>query len=373
MNPHLSENEACYILSGMKSIGIKTVNRLKKYAFSYAGIFEEDAETYERVGLLSEKQQADFKSVCDKIPHLLEERAGFLQGGIRMFCPCDREYPERLQNIDLSPIILFVRGDLPQNDKPAAAIIGARECSEYGISVAEFFAGELAKKGVNIVSGMAYGIDAAAACGALKVGKDSFAVLGSGVNVCYPRDNLSIFRLMSGMGADTKPRGGIISEFHPGEQALPVHFVMRNRLIAGLCDVLLVIEAREKSGTSITVNYALEQGKEIFALPGRITDPLGRGCNKLIRDGATPLIEPGDVLLSLGIDENSEKLMPGRDISGLSRLEKLVWSQLTQDPRHVEDISHSAELDLRETVTILGNLELKKYAVSFGGAYYRKA
>lgn len=370
---NLSEKEACYILTCIDSIGIKTVEKLREYTYSYAGIFDDKPENYEKVGIISKEQETALIRASRNISGLLEEMKKFIESGINMFCPSDKGYPMRLKNISDPPILLFVRGRLPADNQPAAAIIGARECSDYGISVAGFFAGELAKKGVNIVSGMAYGIDGAAAKGALKIGCDSFAVLGSGVNVCYPRENFRIYRMMSGMGYEDGAKGGIISEFHPQKSALALNFVMRNRLIAGLCDALLVIEAREKSGTSITVNYALDQGKEVFALPGRITDPLGRGCNKLIRDGATPLVEPQDVLSYLGIDEKAEKVIPRRDTSRLSGLEKLVFDQLREDPRHIEDIAHAIELDLREAAVILGNLELKKYAISSGGAYYRKA
>lgn len=371
---NINEKQACYILTNIDSIGLKTSEKLRKYAESYAGIFEEKPEILYKSGLLSNKQEDELKEAIVKMSALLEEMKRYEEQGINMYCRTDAAYPKRLKDIADPPRLIFVRGKLPEDEKPAASIIGARECSDYGISVAEFFAGELAKKGVNIISGMAYGIDAAAGRGALKVGCDSFAVLGSGVNVCYPRENYRLFQLMGGMGRyNNNPRGGIISEFHPQKQALRLNFVMRNRLIAGLCDVLLVIEAREKSGTSITVNYALEQGKEVFALPGRITDPLGRGCNKLIRDGATPLVEPADVLSYLGIDEYAQSVMGRRDLSRLSGLERLVWDQLREDPRHVEDIAHGAELDLREAVTILGNLELKKYAISSGGAYYKKA
>lgn len=369
---NLSDNEACYILSGIKSLGPKTVGKLKNLTESYAGILSENPKNFEKIGFLNEKQIADLKNATKEIPGLLNEQKNFLESGINMFCPSDKGYPKRLKNMADPPTIIFVRGKLPLDDQPAASIIGARQCSDYGISVAEFFSAELSKNNVNIISGLAYGIDAAASRGALKAGHDSFAILGSGVNRCYPMENYKLYSLMAGLNEGFPAKGGIISEFHPNEHALPLNFVMRNRLIAGFCDVLLVIEAREKSGTSITVGYALDQGKEIFALPGRITDPLGRGCNKLLRDGATPLLEPGDVLSFLGIDNDAADIMGKKDLSSLSKVEKIVWSELSEDFRHVEDIAKRANLNIRDVGRILGNLELKKYVQSSGGAYYKK-
>ena len=175
-------------------------------------------------------------------------------------------YPERLMPFADMPSRLFVRGALPADEQKTAAIVGARICTAYGKSQAAFFAQVLAANGVAVISGLACGIDAAAHEGALRGKGKTFAVLGCGVDICYPKQNYPLMRRMLENG------GGVLSEFPPGAEPLPWHFPIRNRVISALADVVLVIEAKEKSGSLITADYALEQGKTVFALPGRTTD-----------------------------------------------------------------------------------------------------
>ena len=188
-------------------------------------------------------------------------------------------YPERLMPFADMPSRLFVRGALPADEQKTAAIVGARICTAYGKSQAAFFAQVLAANGVAVISGLACGIDAAAHEGALRGKGKTFAVLGCGVDICYPKQNYPLMRRMLENG------GGVLSEFPPGAEPLPWHFPIRNRVISALADVVLVIEAKEKSGSLITADYALEQGKTVFALPGRTTDATSRGCNRLINLG----------------------------------------------------------------------------------------
>ena len=171
-------------------------------------------------------------------------------------------YPERLMPFADMPSRLFVRGALPADEQKTAAIVGARICTAYGKSQAAFFAQVLAANGVAVISGLACGIDAAAHEGALRGKGKTFAVLGCGVDICYPKQNYPLMRRMLENG------GGVLSEFPPGAEPLPWHFPIRNRVISALADVVLVIEAKEKSGSLITADYALEQGKTVFALPG---------------------------------------------------------------------------------------------------------
>ena len=171
-------------------------------------------------------------------------------------------YPERLMPFADMPSRLFVRGALPADEQKTAAIVGARMCTVYGKSQAAFFAQVLAANGVAVISGLACGIDAAAHEGALRGKGKTFAVLGCGVDICYPKQNYPLMRRMLESG------GGVLSEFPPGAEPLPWHFPIRNRVISALADVVLVIEAKEKSGSLITADYALEQGKTVFALPG---------------------------------------------------------------------------------------------------------
>ena len=191
----------------------------------------------------------------------------------------DPEYPSRLRNIPDPPFGLYYYGRLPSDTLPSAAIIGTRMASAYGRDQARRFARTLAAEGVQVVSGMALGIDGIAGRGALDADGDTFAVLGCGVDICYPKENADLYGALL-------ERGGILSEYPPGTEPQRGLFPSRNRIISALSDVVLVIEAREKSGTLITVDRALEYGIDVFALPGRVTDRNSRGCNELIRQGA---------------------------------------------------------------------------------------
>ena len=188
-------------------------------------------------------------------------------------------YPARLEGLSNMPEELYVMGSLPDEQAPAVAIVGARMCSRYGHNIAFTFGKKLAEHGVSVISGMAIGIDGAAQEGALSGGGKTYAVLGCGVDVCYPRSNRMLY--------DQIPaHGGILSEFSLGTQPLPYNFPLRNRLISALADVVIVVEARKKSGSLITVDYALEQGRSVYAVPGRVGDALSDGCNYLIAQGA---------------------------------------------------------------------------------------
>ena len=195
-----------------------------------------------------------------------------------VYCLVGGGIPGRLLPFRDRPAGLFVRGTLPAKDRFTAAIVGARSCTELGRQTAERLAFRLAEAGVQVISGLALGIDGAAHKGALEAGGKTFAVLGCGADRCYPRENYGLFHKM-------EIQGGVLSEFVPGTSPLPMNFPMRNRIISGLSDAVILVEAREKSGSLITADLALEQGKEVFAVPGRITS-LSRGCNRLIQNGA---------------------------------------------------------------------------------------
>lgn len=207
--------------------------------------------------------------------------------GIRKVGWDNRQYPERLREIPGAPKGLYLMGELPSEHSPTVAIIGARDCSEYGKFVATELGRVLGKNDIQVISGMARGVDGIAQSAALDAGGKSFAVLGSGVDVCYPVANEALYERL-------KQQGGILSEYEPGTKALARNFPPRNRIVSGLADAVVVVEARMKSGTLITVDMALEQGREVYAVPGRITDRLSDGCNKLIKLGAAPIHDYGE-------------------------------------------------------------------------------
>lgn len=207
-------------------------------------------------------------------------------------CTEDAEYPERLRNIPDHPFVLYYKGRLPHPQKLAVAVVGARECSDYGHFIAAELGKELGAAGVQVISGMARGIDGISQLAALDAGGESYAILGNGVDICYPKDNRPIYDRML-------VQGGILSTYPPGTAPKPQLFPPRNRIVSGLADVLVVVEARQKSGTLITVDMALEQGREVYAVPGRITDRLSDGCNKLVKEGALVFLSPRDFMEGL--------------------------------------------------------------------------
>lgn len=230
-------------------------------------------------GIIDEKKTAGLSKFID------QERFDFFKTyieteNIGVCTVYDNTYPERLRSIDDKPYVLYYKGSLePLEQGRNLSVVGSRKASAYGKWVAESFVSELCDQGFNIVSGMAYGIDSIAHQTAIKCNQYTVAVLGSGIDVIYPKKNKSLYH-------DISKKGSIISEFAPGFQPLHFNFPYRNRIISGLSDGILVIEASEKSGTLITATYGFEQNKEVFAIPGNIDSINARGTNRLIREGA---------------------------------------------------------------------------------------
>ncbi len=258
-------------------------------------------------------------------------------------------YPEKLKVYKGMPKGLYFLGRLPDKDRPSVAVVGARRSDSYGNETARTFAKELAAKGVQIISGMAWGIDGMAHEGALEAGGDTFAVLGCGVDICYPAGHRRLYeRIME--------KGGILSEQPPGMPPIAGHFPARNRIISGLSDLVLVVEAKEKSGSLITADFALDQGKDIFAVPGRVTDARSKGCLNLIRQGAGVADSPQAVLDALGIfsgkNKEPEKIL-------LAKEENIVYSWIRLQPVSLEELVRKTQMPVQKVLRILVELELK--------------
>ncbi|MBR4543398.1 MAG: DNA-processing protein DprA [Lachnospiraceae bacterium] len=275
--------------------------KLSKYFGGAKGVYEAEAHELLLCGLLNEKELDEIR-LAQKRGLPFDKKERWDTQGVKLVCVDDAEYPGRLRNIADPPYALWYRGELPDKDRLYTGIIGARSCSDYGRRSAEYFGRELAKAGVGVISGMAVGIDGLSQAACLEAGGKSYGILGSGPDVIYPRSNGRLYQ-------DLLKNGGVISEYIPGTAAIASNFPRRNRIISALSDVLLVIEARERSGTFITVNFALEQGCDVYALPGRIDDPLSAGCNRLIRDGAGVACSVDDVLFGLAnVHKNDGRL-----------------------------------------------------------------
>lgn len=243
-----------------------------------------------------------------------------LEKGIIVIEESDTEYPILLQQIPCPPKRLYCRGDISLLEKPSAAVIGSRKCSEYGKQIAMKLGGCLAEAGAAVVSGMAKGIDSFGHLGALKAGGKTIAVLGCGVDVCYPAENRNLYEQICSEGL-------IISEYPPGTSAMPYMFPQRNRIIAGLSRIVTVVEAGRDSGALITAGLAEDFAREVYAVPGNITSMWSLGTNKLIADGAMPVVVLNDVVQAMGLTVKSSAEVK----SGLSELENQVVNLVAEN------------------------------------------
>ncbi|MCR4902674.1 MAG: DNA-processing protein DprA [Butyrivibrio sp.] len=280
-------------------------------------------------------------------------------------------FPEKLKNIPDTPAGLFYIGSLPDPHKPSVAIVGARMCSEYGRYIAREFGEALSVAGFQVISGLARGVDGISQKAALDAKGSSYGIMGCGVDICYPEDNESIYKRL-------KKNGGIISEYPPGTQPRPSLFPLRNRIISALSDALLVVEAKKKSGTAITVDMALEQGKEVFAVPGRITDRLSDGCNLLLSQGAEIALSPETIIKSFG-KELSEISDTTQNIFTelLSEEEQNILDILDLNPRSVSFIQEEAlrkdiNIGVSELMNVLVMLVIKGFAAQEGNYFSKK-
>ncbi len=280
-------NEARWMaLSKIDGLGAAGAQLLIESFGDTMGIFEADKEELLKIGFL--KQEIVEEIVCITGVDPIDEYMRLRDAGIDYYSIDHPLYPKRLRLIDSPPIGLFVKGSLPAEGRKAAAIVGSRTCSSYGRTACDLFCKEFAKQKIDVISGMAIGIDACAHQSTLAGGGKTYAVLGCGVDVCYPMANYTLYEQII-------ETGGVISEFYPGTKPIAMRFPMRNRIIAGLSDAVLAVEARRKSGTLITVGCALNQGKEVYSIPGRLTDKLSEGCNALIAIGARIALSPKEM------------------------------------------------------------------------------
>lgn len=276
------------------------------------------------------------------------------------------EYPEKLNNYPKMPEILFVKGRLPDRKKPSIAIVGARACSTYGRIQAFRYAKVLSSAGVQIISGMAYGIDAEAHKGALEGGTATYAVLAGGVDICYPAGNKALYERILREG------GGIISEQPPGMRARNYFFPARNRIISGLADMVLIVEAREKSGSLITAQWALDQGKTVYAIPGPVNEELSIGCHKLIYDGAGIAYSPEILLRELGMNYENKVKSDSKNDLGLASDLKLVYSCLDLRPKNPDYIVRKTGFSPAQVSNCLVELTLRGLIRESGRHYYVK-
>lgn len=385
----MNNKEIMFFLHSLNGIGRKTVGNLVEYFGDVQAVYHAPEGELKKV--LKPAQYQLFLNGREK-KHPEEELRKLERRGIRYYSIYDEGYPKRLLKTTDAPMGLFVKGSLPKEEELTVSVVGTRRHSYYGEKQTKEFCRMIAGLGAPIISGMAKGIDGIAQKTAIACGTRTYAVLGCGVDVCYPEEHSKLYE-------NIPHYGGIISEYFPGTQPAAGLFPLRNRIISALGDILLVMEAREKSGTLITVDMALEQGKEIWVLPGRVDDALSVGCNRLIAQGAYILPTVADFreeLIGLCKKYNRKSLEntvnrvtePGNSgketvytnkMDGLSVLEKTVAEVLDYKPLSLTSIYESLDEESRlrypiaQVSVTLVQLCMKNMAKQAGTGYYTKS
>lgn len=360
----MDQKVLAYWLASQPGFGRKKIQILWDYFGNLEDIFCSKEHTLQQVPGISDKEQKVLQQ--DRNYALWQEKLYHLQKrNIRFIWRQDREYPDRLASLSDPPFALYVRGELPEDDKPTVAIVGAREASYEGKEIARTFGRELAENGIRIISGLARGIDVTAQRGALEIPAGrTYGVLGTGIDVCYPRNHIETYMQVI-------QQGGLVSEYGPGTPGRAGMFAVRNQIISGLADGILVVEARENSGSLITAETGLDQGKEIFVIPGSILNPSYRGSNRLLQEGACLVTQVRDILDGLGIFYDEDISMKKKKIEVmLETPEKIVYASLGFDPIHISDLAERTGLPVTDVMDSLGNLERKQLIRMVGNHYY---
>ncbi len=340
-------------LNNLGGISYKMILDMEAYFGSILEIWGAQAKHLYRI--LGGKSIIVDKMLNARKEHYLEELLLEIKGkDFNLITILDKDYPEKLKNIYNPPYVLFIKGNL-KLDKPLIGMVGARKSTSYGRWAARKFARELVDWGIGIVSGLALGIDAESHKSAIDEGGYTIGVLGCGIDLVYPKSNYQLYK-------ELELKGCIISEYGMGVPPLKHNFPARNRIISGLSDGVVVIEAGERSGTLITVGHALEQGKDVFALPGNINNYQSKGTNKLIKEGAKILLSIEDITEELEYKynlHNKTKKLELLDALGDDELK--IYNIIKREPIHIDVLSYKSELDISQLSTILTILEIKGY------------
>lgn len=366
MGINMQENDLQYLnaLCLMPYLGPVRIKTLRSFFSSWKEAWHASFSELQQVdGWFNyvEKFTADRKKI-----DVVKEWEKLCQAKIEVLEEGDSRYPLNLSEIHCPPPLLYTKGSSDFSNN-AVALVGSRKCTHYGREIAINLAGELAMLGITVVSGMALGIDSCAHKGALEGGGFTVAVLGCGLDTCYPPRNYSLME-------EIIAKGAVVSEFPLGVTPIPANFPRRNRIISGMTLGTVVIEAMEKSGALITANFALEQGREVFAIPGNINSPFSKGCNRLIRQGAVLVEKIDDILVELGI-----LLSSGLSISAkpndtkrtdLPVPEKKLLEEIPYQPIHADELLRLCTHSPAELNSLLLNLELKGLIRQSAGKFF---
>lgn len=280
-----------------------------------------------------------------------EQLAKLDRANAKLISILDDDYPESLKRIYDPPPYLLVRGNILPQDRLAVGIVGSRLCTEYGRQVTEQLVRELSKAGLTIVSGLARGIDSIAHQTAIKSGGRTIAALGCGLDVIYPPENKKLY-------AEIAESGAVLTAYDFGTRPEKFNFPARNRIISGLSRGIIVVEARKGSGALVTAQHAVDQNREVFAVPGNITSVSSHGANELLKQGAIPVTQAADVLLALGIDPNVRTAAREKPRISLPESEQLIYDSLSTQPQLVDNLSNSIHRPIGEVLSHLLSLEM---------------
>lgn len=338
-------------LSFIPGIGRVLYKKLVEHFGSPEKIFSLSAEELKRIDGIGEKLARSILDYNWK-EEVAKEISLIQQGNVQVITLSDEEYPENLKKIYDPPTFIYLKGNIKKDDERAIAIVGSRKATTYGRLMAEKLSRELVYNGVTVVSGMARGIDTFSHKGALSGGGRTLAVLGSGIDVIYPPENKQLLEDISSSGA-------VLTEFHFSTPPEGVNFPSRNRIISGLSLGVVIIEATSDSGSLITASAALDQGREVFAVPGNITSRMSEGTNKLIKKGAKLVEDVADILEEIlpQIEKKSGKFEAPRP--ELTLEEETIYKLLSDEPKHIDLISRGSRLPPNKVLSLLLAMEIR--------------
>jgi DNA processing protein len=367
LESHNSETCAALALSLVPGIGPRLQAALIRQFGTPGAVLEQSIESLLSVPGIGPKVAANLRG-SDLLQNAAAVQAECRALKIDVVHAGQSEFPQRLREICDPPALIYQRGRLLPADALAVAVVGSRRCTAYGRAQAERLAGALARAGFTIVSGLARGIDAAAHRGALKAGGRTIAVLATGVRDVYPPEHAELAR-------DIADHGALVSEMPLDQLPKPGLFPQRNRIISGLCLGVIVVEATRRSGALYTARHALEQGREVFAVPGNVDSIASEGCLDLIRDGVTLVRHADDVLAELGPLASPLTASDGATICNprelcLNRLESEILELISSSPVHIDDILRSAQLDPSRVLATLTVLEMRRFIRRLPGSLF---
>ncbi len=367
----MNETEALVALNAICGLGNARILKLVEHYGTAEKIFSLNKSSFESDGVIP-SYVADNILDFDKDKFIKSEFDALNSLGAKILTIFDSDYPENLKSIPDAPVVLYVKGEIPKTTDLSIAIVGSRKASIYGLNLAKEFATKLSESGFVVVSGLARGIDSSAHQGVLNARGRTIAVMGSGLANIYPKENKNLFEAISMSGA-------VISEYPLNTEPLAFNFPRRNRIISGLSLAVLIIEAAQKSGALITADCALEQGRDVFAIPGKIDSPTSKGVNELIKQGAKLVTCVEDIIEEINQEivnlcandkkEIKEFTNPGI-LDNLSESEKSLVENISKEPVSLEELIGLSKMELNLVTATLLKLEMRKLVRQLPGKMF---